>query len=59
MKPSFARLLGKADVLVSLTDDEVEIPQFATALRRFQLQSLDRLTPEMVEWLRERLRAIG
>ena len=56
-KPSFAKLLHKADALVSVGTREIEMPQNLRRIPRFHLQSLDRLTPEMAEWLRKRVRA--
>lgn len=55
MKPSFVRLLRKADVVVSVDSGEVEMPQLSAVLPRFRLQSLDRLSPDLVSWLRSRL----
>ena len=53
-KVSFLRLFEMADAVVSVgaafEEGRAEIP-------RFRLQSVDRLTPEMVVWMRERLRA--
>ena len=57
-KPSFIRLLDKADALVSVDSAEVEMPRLPAALPRFHLQSLDRLSPEFVSWLRARLDAL-
>jgi hypothetical protein len=56
MKPSFARLLGRADALVTAGTREVGITEMVADLPRFHLQSVDRLTPEMVRWLRSRVK---
>ena len=54
-KPSFLRLLSKVDALVSLGAVEMESAQLAAGVLRFELPSLDRLTPKLVTWLRSRL----
>lgn len=52
MKASFERLLHMADAVVSVScvDEEVAIER-----RHFRLRSADRLSPELMKWLRERL----
>jgi len=54
-KPSFYRLMRKADALVYEDAAGVAVPEFPFALPRFRLQSLDRLSPEFDAWLRMRL----
>jgi len=54
-KPSFVRLLSKADALVTLGTVELESAEVPAGIPRFELQSLNHLTPEMVNWLRSRL----
>jgi hypothetical protein len=55
MKPSFMRMLRGTDALVSVGD--MSISGLPTGVPRFRLQSLGRLSPELVEWLRRRLPA--
>jgi hypothetical protein len=54
-KPSFLRLLPKADALVGLGPFETESAGLAPGIPRFDLQSLDHLSPELARWLRSRL----
>ncbi|MGA8087227.1 MAG: hypothetical protein WCA10_07970 [Terracidiphilus sp.] len=54
-KPSFVRFLRRADALVSFGFPEIEAANLRTEIPRFALQSKERLTPEMVDWLRSRL----
>jgi hypothetical protein len=54
-KPSFVRSLQKADALVSLEPVELESARQRAETPRFELQSPDRLSLEMVDWLRSRL----
>ncbi len=54
-KPSFLRLLQKADALVSVAMIDMESSGPGADIPCFELQSLDRLTPELVKWLRARL----
>jgi len=54
-KPSFYRLMRKADALVYEDAAGVAVPEFPFALPRFRLRSLDRLSPEFDAWLRMRL----
>jgi hypothetical protein len=55
LKPSFLGLLRKADALVSVGSIEMESAELAVDIPRFELESLDHLTPELVNWLRSRL----
>ena len=77
-KPSFERLLRKADAVVSVGADSFnshpshdvavkwmghpsvgdEAEDAGDVVRRFRLQSVDQLSPEMANWLRERLVAL-
>jgi hypothetical protein len=52
MKPSFERLLTSADAVVTVGCPVGAVP---AGMRRFQLESVEQLPAEMVEWLRERL----
>jgi len=52
-KASFERLLRVADAVVSVGGVAEEAPM---DIRRFRLKSADQLSPDMVKWLRERLR---
>ncbi len=53
-KPSFSRLLKIADALVSL--ENIRRPVAAPEeIPFFRLQSLDRISPELLSWLRSRL----
>jgi hypothetical protein len=54
-KPSFLRLLPKADAVVSLGALEMESAELAARIPHFELNSLDRLTPEFERWMRSRL----
>jgi hypothetical protein len=54
-KPSFSRLMRKADALVCVYPADMAVPEFPFGLPRFRLQSLDRLSPELEAWLRMRL----
>ncbi len=54
-KPSFVHLLRRADALVSFEFSGIEAADLRAEIPRFALQSEDRLTPEMVDWLRSRL----
>jgi hypothetical protein len=54
-KPSFYRLMRKADALVCVYTAGMGVPEFPFGLPRFRLQSLDRLSPELEAWLRMRL----
>ena len=54
-KPSFVRCFEKADALVSFRAIEIEAAKLRVEIPRFALQSPNRLTPEMVDWLRSRL----
>jgi hypothetical protein len=54
-KPSFYRLMRKADALVSVLPAGMAVPEFLSGLPRFRLQSLDRLSPEFEAWLRMKL----
>jgi hypothetical protein len=53
MKASFLRLLRVADAVVTVGNAEKEGLPGATL--RFVLEAPDRLSPEIVRWLRERL----
>ena len=55
LKPSFVELLRNADALVGLGMLEVESAGLAAGIPHFELQSPDRLTPELETWLRSRL----
>lgn|GEM_PF-1234959 len=55
MKPSFLRLLRKADALVALDDAPIESAEMGAGIPRFGLQSLEHLSQEMVHWLRSHL----
>jgi hypothetical protein len=55
MKPSFLRLMRKADALVNVLPAGMAVPEFPFELPRFRLESLDRLSPELEAWLRMRL----
>lgn len=55
LKPSFTRLLRKADALVCVYPAGIEAPEFPFGLPRFRLQSEDRLSPELDVWLRMKL----
>jgi hypothetical protein len=59
VKASFLRLLRVADALVSVDGMEVPAAEAPAAIVRFELQSADRPSPEMVRWLRERLTAVA
>lgn len=52
VKPSFLRLLHKADALVSLDEARTNSAELSADIPRFHLQSVDQLPPEMVNWLR-------
>jgi hypothetical protein len=54
-KPSFVRLLQKADAVVSFEPVEVEAAMLQPEIPRFELHAADRPSPEMVDWLRSRL----
>jgi hypothetical protein len=54
-KPSFSRLMQKADALVCVPPAGMAVPEFPFGLPRFRLRSLDRLSPELEAWLRLRL----
>ncbi len=54
-KASFLRLLRKANAVVSVETVKLELGELPPGIPRFELQSLDRLTPELVNWLRSRL----
>ena len=54
-KPSFVKLLHNADAVLSVGMLEMESAGLAAGIPRFELQSLDRLTPELETWLRSRL----
>jgi hypothetical protein len=54
-KPSFVRLLQKADALVSCQSIEIESGMVRREIPHFRLQSPDCLTPDLVDWLRLRL----
>jgi hypothetical protein len=56
-KPSFVRLLQKADALVSWQSIEIDSGLARRGIPHFRLQSPDRLTPELVDWLRLRVTA--
>jgi hypothetical protein len=56
-KPSFVRLLQKADALVSCQSIEIDSGLARRGIPHFRLQSPDRLTPELVDWLRLRVTA--
>jgi hypothetical protein len=56
-KPSFVHLLQKADALVGFGPIEIELVKLRAEIPRFELQSPDRLSPGMVDWLRLRLGA--
>lgn len=54
-KGSFERLLQVADAVVTVPGAKLEgLPE---TIRRFEVDSVDRLNAEMVKWLRERLGA--
>ncbi len=55
MKPSFARLLRKADALVTLDEARIESAEKSPGIPQFHLQSLSHLPPEMANWLRSQL----
>ena len=55
MKPSFSRLLRVADALVSVGAVRVQNVDAPAGLRRFSLVGVERLSAEMVAWMRERL----
>lgn len=57
VKESFRRLLHVADALVSLKHDS-DIADAPAEIPRFRLQSPDMLSPDMEEWLRERLKNV-
>lgn len=59
IKPSFHGLLCTADAVVSMVGDEGRIAYSPAGIRRFELQSPDRPSPEMVSWLRERLSRVA
>jgi hypothetical protein len=54
-KPSFVRLLQKADAVVTFEPVEVEAAMLRHEIPRFELHAADRPSPEMVDWLRSRL----
>lgn len=56
-KPSFVRLLQKADALVSCQSIEIDSGLVRRRIPHFRLQSPDRLTPDLVDWLRLRVTA--
>ncbi len=56
MKPSFVRLLKKADALVTFERSPIDSTNLPADMPRFNLQSLDHLSTEMVTWLRSRLK---
>ena len=51
-KASFVRLLRVADAVVNVGEAADEVP---TVSCRFRLKSVNQLSPEIVNWLRERL----
>ena len=55
VKPSFLRLLQKADALVTLGEARTDSAELPADIPRFHLQSVDQLPPEMVNWLRSHL----
>jgi len=55
VKPSFLRLLQKADALVTLGEARTDSAELSADIPRFHLQSVDQLPPEMVNWLRSHL----
>jgi hypothetical protein len=54
-KPSFVRLLNKADALVTLDGLPVDSADLGADIQRFTLKSLDQLSAGMVTWMRTRL----
>ena len=54
-KPSFVRLLQKADAVVSFEPVEIKASMLLPEIPRFELQSPDLPSPEMIDWLRSRL----
>jgi hypothetical protein len=54
-KPSFVRLLQKADAVVSFEPVEIEAAMLRPEIPRFELQSPDRPSPDMIDRLRSRL----
>ena len=52
-KPSFERLMRAADAVLIVRGSGRETPR--EGVRRFELESVDRLPAEFVTWLRERL----
>jgi hypothetical protein len=55
-KESFSRLLRVADLLVNTANSPAEMKD-APGVPQFHLHSLDRLSPQMADWLRARLHA--
>lgn len=55
LKLSFTRLLRKADALVSVGRIEIKSAELPADIMQFELQSPDRISPEMEMWLRSRL----
>jgi hypothetical protein len=55
VKPSFHRLLQKADALVTLGEARTDSAELSADIPRFHLQSVVQLPPEMVNWLRTHL----
>jgi hypothetical protein len=55
-KESFKRLLAVADLLVKTADSPAEMKDLP-GVPQFHLHSLDRLSPQMADWLRARLHA--
>ena len=58
-KPSFLRLLRDANAVVSSETVELELAELPPGIPRFELQSLDHLTPELAHWLRLQLDRLG
>jgi len=55
MKASFLHLLRMADAVVNV-GGEVQVVETPAAIPRFRLQSPNQISPELVNWLRARLR---
>lgn len=56
MKPSFVRLLKKADALVTFERSPIDTADLPADMPRFNLESPDRLSTEMATWLRSHLK---
>jgi hypothetical protein len=52
MKPSFARFLDRADALVMTADRDLGGLKLPSSVKIFRMAQLDRISTEMIEWIR-------